>query len=71
MGATDGRRSKKPLSQTGGCHCSVSMGCIILNWSCTILGRMETTAVQGSGGGREDGRGREGGREVEREGGWD
>ena len=41
----------KPLSQAGGCHCSVSMGCIILNWSCTILGGMETAAVQGSGGG--------------------
>ena len=66
----------KPLSQAGGCHCFVSMGCIILNWSCTVLGRMETTVVQGSGErGRKRGRegGREGGRmglrEGEREGG--
>ena len=54
----------KPLSQAGGCHCSVCMGCIILNWSCAILGGMETTA----GGGREGGR-EEGGRKGQKEGG--
>ena len=62
----------KPLSQAGGCHCSVCMGCIILNWSCAILGGMETTAGGGreggtmrlrEGGGREEGA--EGGREED------
>ena len=51
----------KPLSQARGCHCSVCMGCIILNWLCTVLGGMETTA----------GGGREGGTMGLREGRWD
>ena len=49
------------------------MGCIILNWSCAILGGMETTAGGGRDGGTKgkmEGEGGMKGRKEEGEEGW-